>query len=148
MHPYPHTYRVGATATGAGPVIVAADGLPPIPTAPPPEFDGPGGTWSPETLLTGAVADCFVLSFRAVSRASRFEWLGLDCQVEGVLERVGGATQFSRFRTVATLTVAPGSDAAKARQLLEKAEQVCLIATSLKAATELNIQVVESPSAG
>ena len=148
MHPYPHTYRVGASATGTGPVAIAADGLATIPSQPPPEFDGPGGAWSPETLLTAAVADCFVLSFRAVSRASRFEWLALDCQVEGVLERVEGAAQFSKFRTVATLTVAPGSDAAKARLLLEKSEHVCLIANSLKAARELTTHVVERPTAG
>lgn len=146
MHPYPHTYRVTGTATGTGPTIVTSDGLEPIPTAPPPEFDGPGGAWSPETLLTAAVADCFMLSFRAISRASRFEWLALDCQVEGLLERPEGAALFTRFRTVVTLTVAPGTDAAKARLLLEKAEHICLITNSLKAVHELTTRVVERPT--
>ena len=146
MHPYPHTYRVSATATGVGATLVAADGLEPIPTAPPPEFDGPGGCWSPETLLTAAVADCFVLSFVAVSRASRFEWLSLECRVEGVLDRLDGAAQFTRFRTLATLGIATGANAAKARQLLEKAEHICLITNSLKAARELSIEVVEHPT--
>jgi organic hydroperoxide reductase OsmC/OhrA len=146
MHPYPHTYRVSGTATGTGPAVVVADGLEPIPTAPPPEFDGPGGAWSPETLLTAAVADCFMLSFRAISRASRFDWLALDCQVEGVLERLDGTASFTRFRNVATLTVAPGTDAAKARLLLEKAEHICLITNSLKAVHELSTRVVERPT--
>ena len=148
MHPFPHTYRISATASGTGPVAVAAAGLAPIPTDAPPEFDGPGGSWSPETLLTAAVADCFVLSFRAVSRASRFEWLGLECRVEGVLDRLEGVAQFCRFRTVATLSVAPGTDAGKARQLLEKAEKICLITNSLKAAREVSIEVVERPAGG
>ena len=147
MHPYPHTYRVSATGSGAGAVILAAEGLESIPSAPPPEFDGPGGAWSPETLLTAAVADCFVLSFRAVSRASRFDWLTLECEVEGVLDRQDGAAQFTRFRTVATLGVAPGTDAAKAEQLLKKAEQICLITKSLKAPCELSARVVERPTA-
>ena len=146
MHPYPHTYRVSGSATGTGPAVLAAEGLEPIPTAPPPEFDGPGGAWSPETLLTGAVADCFILSFRAISRASRFEWLALECQVEGVLERLEGAAQLTCFRTVATLTVAPGTDAGKARMLLEKAEHICLITNSLKAVHELTTRVVERPT--
>ena len=147
MHPYPHTYRVTASSTGAA-VTVAADTLPPLSTAPPPEFDGPGGHWSPETLLTAAVADCFVLSFHAIGRAARFSWLALECEVEGVLEKVDGTLQFSRFHTRATLTVPPGADAARARQLLEKAEHVCLIANSLKASRLLECSVRSGTSSG
>ena len=39
------------------------------------------------TLLIAAVADCFILTFRAVARASRFEWISLGCTVDGVLDR-------------------------------------------------------------
>jgi len=146
MQAYPHTYRVQARSTVAGAVTVAAHGLPDIATAPPPEFDGPGGSWSPETLLIGAVADCFVLSFRAVARVARIEWQSLECQVEGELDKLDGITQFTRLRTHATLRAAPGSDAAKARQLLEKAERLCLIANSLKAAKELDCQILGGTS--
>jgi organic hydroperoxide reductase OsmC/OhrA len=143
MDPYPHVYCVNAHARPAGLVAVTAPGLTAITTAPPPEFDGPGGTWSPESLLAASVADCFVLSFRAISRASRFEWQALDCRVEAVLERVDGVTQFTRFKTHATLTLAPGSDPTKARHLLEKAEHVCLIVNSLKGARELELTLIE-----
>jgi organic hydroperoxide reductase OsmC/OhrA len=146
MHPYPHTYRVTATGSANGPVPVAAAGLAAIPTAPPPEFDGPGGSWSPEMLLVAAVADCFVLSFRAVGRAARFDWQSLECRVEGVLDRVDGVAQFSHFRTSATLTIPPGAEVARARQLLEKAEHVCLIANSLKGARQLECTVDIGPS--
>jgi organic hydroperoxide reductase OsmC/OhrA len=147
VHPYPHVHCVTARGTPAGLVPVAAPGVGEIATAPPPEFDGPGGTWSPESLLVAALADCFVLSFRAISRTSRFAWQALDCRVEAILERVDGTTQFTRFKTFATLTVAPGSDRMKARQLLEKAELVCLIANSLKGARELEVTLVDGPAA-
>jgi organic hydroperoxide reductase OsmC/OhrA len=74
MHPYPHRYRVTASAESAGRVTVGSPGLSSLETAPPPEFGGPDGLWSPETLLCAAVADCFILTFRAVARAARFEW--------------------------------------------------------------------------
>ena len=48
--------------------------LPDLETAPPPEFDGPGGLWSPENLLCAAVADCFILTFRAIASFSRLSW--------------------------------------------------------------------------
>ena len=44
------------------------EGVRVIESAPPKEFDGPGDQWSPEQLLTAAVADCFVLNFRTMTR--------------------------------------------------------------------------------
>lgn len=131
MHPYPHLYSVQAQAEAAGDVALNSNGLPAIATAPPAEFDGPGDRWSPETLLVGAVADCFVLSFRAVARASKLEWTGLEANVEGKLDRVEGSTRFTEFHVHATLRVPAGTDVARATKLLEKAEQVCLISNSL-----------------
>jgi organic hydroperoxide reductase OsmC/OhrA len=138
-------YRVSATASQAGLVTVASAGLPDIETAPPPEFDGPGGAWSPENLLVAALADCFILTFRGVSRAARLEWLKLDCRVEGTLERVEGAAWFTRYATFATLTVPAGSDVAKASALLERAEKNCLISNSLRGVRRLEAEVIAAP---
>jgi organic hydroperoxide reductase OsmC/OhrA len=142
MHPYPHVYVVAAAGDTVGPVSVSAVKLPDLQTAPPPEFDGPGGMWSPETLLCASVADCFILTFRAVCRAARLEWQRLDCRVEGVLDRVDRVPQFTRFSTFATLTVPVNTDVAKARELLERAEHGCLIANSLRGSRALEAQVV------
>jgi organic hydroperoxide reductase OsmC/OhrA len=142
MHPYPRLYRVTASGGAAGDVTTGASDLPDLAIAPPPEFDGPGGRWSPETLLCAAVADCFVLSFRAVAKASRFEWTSLACAVEGTLERVDGVTRFTRFVNRARLEVPAGTDPARAQTLLEKAEKVCLVTSSLTATTELVVEVV------
>ncbi len=143
MKPYPHVYSVSAAASAAGPVSVASPGLPTLESAPPPEFDGPGGVWSPETLLVAAIADCFVLTFRGVSRAARFDWISLETHVDGSLERESGVTQFVRYTTRATLSVAPGTDHAKAAQLLERAEKLCLVTNSLRGARTVEVQVRE-----
>lgn len=145
MKAYPHTYRVSAQGSAAGAVPVASRGLPTIETAPPPEFDGPGGVWSPETLLVAAIADCFILTFRGVSRAAQFAWENLEAHVDGTLERVSGSTQFTRYTTRAILTVKPGADHAKARELLERAEKVCLVANSLRGERMIEAQVREAP---
>ncbi len=137
MHPYPHLYAVHATASPDGDVPVAATGLPTLQTAPPAEFDGPGDRWSPETLLCAAVADCFVLSFRAVARASKLDWTGLECRVEGKLDRVDGRTLFTALTVHASLKVPAGTDQERATKLLEKAEHVCLISNSLVAERQL-----------
>lgn len=144
MHPYPHSYRVSAAGGATGTVQVASPTLPDITTAPPPEFDGPPGLWSPETLLCAAVANCFILTFRAVSRVAKFEWRSLECRVEGTLERVDNQAQFTRFTSFAKLTVAPGADAARARALLERAEAACLVSNSLRGARSLAVEIVEA----
>lgn len=142
MHPYPHSYLASASGTPAGPVPVHSPGLAGLTTTAPPQFDGPEGFWSPETLLTASVANCFILTFRAISRAAKLDWLRLDCEVEAVLERVGGVSQFSQFKTRATLTVAPGADPTQAKHLLEKAEHGCLVANSLRGTRTLDARIV------
>jgi organic hydroperoxide reductase OsmC/OhrA len=142
MHPYPHHYVVRAAATPEGDVPVDADRLPTLQTAPPAEFDGPGDRWSPETLFCAAIADCFLLSFRSVARASKLEWQGLECSVEGKLDRVEGKSRFTHVLVKATLRVPAGTDQARAVKLLEKAEQVCLISNSLLAERHVEPTVV------
>ena len=142
MHPYPHTYLASASGASKGSVAVASPQSPSLATAAPPQFDGPAGVWSPETLLCASLADCFVLTFRAVARAAKVEWLHLECRVEGVLERVAQRSEFTRFTTIATLTVPAGADTSKAHELLERAEQSCLIANSMRGARVLKAEII------
>jgi organic hydroperoxide reductase OsmC/OhrA len=142
MHPYPHLYTVESAAEATGDVSLASTGLPVIASAPPPEFDGPGGRWSPEHLLVAAVADCLILSFRGVARANKFEWHSLECSMEGTLDKVEGRTRFTRMAARATLRVPAGTDEAKAKQLLARAEHVCLISNSLLAERSIESTIV------
>jgi len=145
MHPFPHRYQVRVSAAPEGAVRLAGERLPELASMPPPEFDGPGGYWSPETLLLAAVVDCFVLTFRAIARGSRLDWRELSADVEGLLERVDGNSRFTQFHTRARLVVPPGTDAARARTLLEKAEKGCLISNSLSASRHLECEIVTAP---
>jgi len=141
MLPYPHTYVVSAAGAASGTVSLTAPKLPALDSAAPAEFGGPGDRWSPETLVCAAVADCLVLTFRAISRASKFEWQDLGCRTEGVLDRIDGVARFTRFTTFVTLKVAASADVARARQILEKSERGCLIANSLSAERALVVEI-------
>ena len=141
MQNFPHHYGVTADGAATGRVLVSSPNLPVWTTDAPAEFDGPGDVWSPETMLVGAVANCFILTFRAVARASKFEWTNLTCHVVGVLDRVERVTQFSEIHLTVTLVVAAGTDVEKAQRLLEKAEQNCLITNSLKGKVHMETDV-------
>jgi peroxiredoxin-like protein len=138
---FPHRYSAGAVASPEGDVALESDRLPPLVSAPPAEFDGPGDRWSPETLLVAAVADCFVLTFRAIARASKLRWLSLRCDVEGVLDRSDRVTQFTEFHTRVSLRLPFDGDRQRAERLLAKAEEACLIANSLKGARRLEVEI-------
>ena len=146
MRPFPHRYTVTATSGEPGDVELTADGVAPLASAPPVEFDGPGDRWSPETFITGALADCFILTFRAVARASKLSWTSLRCEATGTLDRVDRVTQFTAFDLHAHLVVPDGTDVEAARRALEKAEHNCLISNSLKGSVRLMPDVVSAPT--
>jgi peroxiredoxin-like protein len=147
MQPFPHRYRVNACGRLTGDVELSAEGLTTLRSASPAEFDGPGDRWSPETLLVGAVADCFILTFRAVARAANLSWISLECDVNGQLDRVDRVSQFTRLDIAAHLVVPPEEDTERARRALEKAERACLISSSLKASVGLDASVEIAPAA-
>lgn len=141
MHEFPHHYAVSAAAQTDSNVEVSSPGLATLESAPPAEFGGPGDRWSPETFLVAAVADCFVLSFKAIARASKLDWLSIRCDADGVLDRPERAILFTGFRLKVVLDVPAGTDEGKARRLLDKAETSCLITDSLSCETHLDAEV-------
>lgn len=141
MHDLPHHYRAAAQGEPEGDVHVSATDLEAIFAAPPPEFGGPGDRWSPETLLVAAVANCFILSFRAIARASRLPWTSVECHAEGKLDRIEGTMKFTEFTVDATLHVPTDEHQEKAHRVLEKAEATCLITNSMSASRRLNATV-------
>ena len=142
MQDLPHQYHVSANAKMEGNIALNADNLPLLISAPPAEFGGPGDAWSPEHLLVASVVDCFVLTFRAVASASKFQWSNIESSAVGVLDRVGRLTQFTSFTVSATLTVPSGTDIDKAQRLLEKSEAACLVTNSLKGETHLKMEII------
>lgn len=145
MHPFPHRYVVTSTVRPDTGILLESEGIPPLPTAAPPEFDGPGGEWSPETLLVAAVADCYLLTFRGIAKASRMPWVAVSVTCQGTLERPDKVTQFTRFDLRASLVLPPGVSEDQARRILVRAEETCLITRSLKGETHLEFEIERQP---
>lgn len=142
MHAFPHIYKVSAQATTEGDVILESAGLPKIASQPPAEFGGPGDRWSPESLLAAAVADCFVLSFRAIAAASKVSFEELLVDVDGTLDMVDKQMKFTGVQIQAQLKIADEAITVKAERLLQMAEKSCLITNSLNCDVSLGFTVV------
>jgi organic hydroperoxide reductase OsmC/OhrA len=145
MKAFPHEYLVTVVNSSQGDTYLGADHLPMLQSAAPPEFGGPGGRWSPETLLVAAVGDCFAITFQGIARTADLSWKFLQCEVTGTLDRHEGVPQFTGFEIRARLGVPTGTSRDLTYRVLEKAEHRCLIANSLKASVRLaaTIEYVE-----
>jgi peroxiredoxin-like protein len=147
MQPLPHYYDVTAMANGKGHTEITSQGLMPLMSAPPAEFDGPGNLWSPETLMVAAAADCFVLTFRAIANMSKLRWTSLVCDAKGILGRSDGVMRFTSIELHARLLLPAGTEEDKAQKILEKAQKSCIVGNSLKSEPTLKAEIVVEESA-
>jgi peroxiredoxin-like protein len=141
MKPFPHCYQVTASAGEQSAVELESNGLKSIMSSPPVEFDGPGDLWSPETLLVGAIADCFILTFRAIAKAARVRWISLTCDANGTVDLSNGNTSFTAVQLRARLVIPDSTEMQRAEELLDKTKKACLISNSLKCTPTFKVDV-------
>jgi peroxiredoxin-like protein len=142
MQEFPHQYRVKAAGKAQGIVIATAERLPDLVVAPPTQFDGPGDQWSPENLLMASLANCFVLSFRAIADASKLQWHSIDCESVGELDNVERKVRFTRVLSKVRLHIADSENKEKAERLLRRTEETCLISNSLSCESHIEYAII------
>lgn len=143
MQPYPHHYYASAVGEPSDPTTVSSPGLVDLETHTTPEFDGPPGYWSPETMLVAAAANCFILTFRSVAAHSKFDWIDLQVDAEGVLDKVDRAAKFTKLNLLVRLILPAGADQSKAERLLAMADRLCLVSNSLNCEVTLTSELAE-----
>jgi organic hydroperoxide reductase OsmC/OhrA len=107
------------------------------------DFDGPGNAWSPEYLLVAAVEACFMFTFRAVARASKLDFLSLELSGGGTVDRKDGSTRFTEIVLKPRLKLPRGTDPERARRVLEKGKEACLVTASLSAPVRLETEITD-----
>jgi peroxiredoxin-like protein len=141
---FPHSYEVRLTGGPSGYGLLSTPGIPELRTAPPSEFDGPGDAWSPEHLLLASVQTCFLFTLRAVARASKLDFVSLELEATGTVDRQDGVTRFTEIVLRPRFVVPAGSDHTRALQVLAKSERNCLVTASLSTPVHLQPEIIES----
>ncbi|MFO0700817.1 MAG: OsmC family protein [Nitrospira sp.] len=113
--------------------MISCAGKPDVEVATPPEFKGHENIWSPEDLFVASANICLMTTFLAVAERAGLAFSAYESTAEGRLELVEGKFQFTAITIRPSITLKPGGDAAKAKELIEKAEHNCLISNSMKA---------------
>ncbi len=119
-------------------------GLPEIICVTPPEFDhGIPHHWNPEHLFVASSVSCFFTTFLKMSEGSNLSLSSLHLSGTGVLDMNEENKKIvKRIDIKIDLTVTRKADVSKARRVVEKAKDDCLISNSIKTL------VVVEPSIG
>jgi peroxiredoxin-like protein len=141
-----YQYQLNLEWTGQRAGQLKAEGLTPLQVAPPPEFKGPGGQWTPEHLLVAATASCLMTTFLAIAEISKLPVLSFRMESYGRLEKLPEeGYRFTEITLAPEIGVAPG-DEERARRLLEKAGKNCFISKSLRATVQVEPRFVSVPA--
>jgi len=132
-----YTYHTTVRWTEQRKGIISCAGKPDLQVATPPEFKGHEGVWSPEDLFVASANICLMTTFLAAAERAGLAFSSYESVAEGRLELVEGKFQFTAIAIRPTIILKAGSDAAKAKDLIEKAEANCLISNSMKARVSL-----------
>ena len=135
--PKSYTYHTAVKWTEQSKGVISCVGKPDVQVATPPEFKGHEDIWSPEDLFVASANICLMTTFLAVAERAGLTFTSYESVAEGRLELVDGKFQFTTITLKPTITLSANADAAKARELIEKAETNCLISNSMKARVTL-----------
>lgn len=114
-----------------------------IEVATPPQFPGGvEGIWSPEHLFISSVSSCFMTTFLAIAEYSKLTFENLEVKAVGELDKIDGKLMVSKITLKPELMIAEGTNADKAKRIMEKAEAACLISRSVKTEIILEPKVI------
>ena len=105
-------------------------------------FRGDATRWNPEELQVAELSSCHQLGYLHLCAVAGIVVMEYIDHAEGVMAMTpDGAGQFVRVVLRPKVTVAAGSDVAKAKELHHQAHQMCFIARSVNFAVETEPQV-------
>lgn len=105
----------------------------------PPDFEGPGGAWSPEDLYAQALTNCFLATFKVLAEKSAVTFERVEVSGQLAVDRDAQKRPVMKAFHFRIELKAP-SDEARARRLVEKALQGGFILNSVK--TEITHELV------
>lgn len=109
----------------------SAEGLPEVPCAIPPEFNGPGGGYSPEDLYALALLSCYLATFKVFAEKAQFTFSEIRGSARLIVDRnPQGITELQTVEVFIELTGV--HDKEKAQKIFADSERFCLVSNAIK----------------
>jgi len=117
-------------------------GKPVVEVATPPEFGGPEGIWTPEDLLTSAVATCIMTSALFFFNRSKINLKEYKSQAVGTLEKTPTGLLMTSIKVTANIALEDATQADAAKKAMEQAEKTCPLSNSLTCPVSLDVNIL------
>ena len=109
--------------------------------ATPPEFGGPEGIWTPEDLLTSAVATCIMTSALFFIDRAKIQLRTYKSQATATMEKTDAGLAITRIAVAVSIELEDMAQEAATRKAVEQAERTCPLSNSLNCPVELVVNV-------
>ncbi len=143
--PRPKSFRFSTNLErleGRSAMLGGSDGKPGIRIAPPPEFSGEVGAWSPEHLFVASIDACLLLTFAGLAEKLGLHFDSYQSDAEGLLEWVDGSFAFTEVTLRPRITVRDEVSIALAHDVIARAHKTCLVSNSVTAAVTVESDIV------
>ena len=136
-------FEVEATSSAGSEALWTAQSgnLPPIQSAIPPEFMGPGGGYSPEDLFALSLLNCLIASFKVYAEKGGVTFQEIKGKVHLIVDRVPGETAFAMTQAEVFFDITGGSNPEKLRKFLDQAIKDCAVSNSVKTGKTFHINI-------
>ncbi len=111
---------------------VTVEGKPDIHGTADPAFRGEAEKWNPEDLFLAALSSCHMLTYLALCARDKISVLAYEDEATGVMkEDKRGGGRFEEVVLHPVVTIANAEQLDRARELHERAHELCFIAASV-----------------
>ncbi len=143
MAKFPMKFEVQATASSGinSRWSAQTDSLPPIPSAIPPEFSGPGGGYSPEDLFALSIVNCMIATFKVYCEKATQTFQNIQAKAILTVDKMPTESCFGMTEINIAFHVTGSSNPDKIKMLLESAIKDCAVSNSIKSGKTFNIHV-------
>lgn len=125
--------------------VISAPGKPELLASSDPAFRGDASRYNPEDLLVASLASCHMLWYLHLCAVAKVVVTDYRDQPTGTMvEDAARGGWFTQVTLHPRVTIAPGSDAAKARALHAEAHAKCYIANSVNFPVACEPEIVSS----
>lgn len=115
--------------------------LPPILSAIPPEFMGPGGGYSPEDLFAISLLNCLIATFKVYCEKGGANFQEIKGRVILTVDKLPGGSSLAMTEADVFFDITGAADPEKVKKLLNSAIKDCAVSNSIKTGKTFHINV-------
>ncbi|MBN2163261.1 MAG: OsmC family protein [Pontiellaceae bacterium] len=117
-------------------------GKPTVEVATPPEFGGPENIWTPEDLLTSAVATCIMTSALFFLERSKITLKNYQSNAEATMEKGPTGLVITGITVAVTVEIEDPAQTEATQKAILQAEKTCPLSNSLNCPVTLEVQII------